>query len=228
MRNLVFFRAVAVSGCVAVALGAAFSLANLWAVSAYGISITPWVAGVLAIAYICGVMVAIFTVPVALLLIVVRLILRRSLGKAPQRALSAFVFVIVSFSVARNPHNIAVREVAEQGAPLIDAIRRFETTRGTPPATLSELVPEYLPSIPTTGIRLAPEYEYRVGSDARCDNPWMLSHSFPDMLPFPLSPISTDFGCTHYYLPRGNYLDKTCLGNTPHTEVMFGWAVVGF
>ena len=44
--------------------------------------------------------------------------------------------------------------------PLIAAIGLFERDRGAPPATLQELVPAYLPEVPTTGLAAYPQFVY--------------------------------------------------------------------
>ena len=50
--------------------------------------------------------------------------------------------------------------VAQRGDEIVDAIRRYESERGQPPATLEALVPVYLPGIPATGFRGDAEWEY--------------------------------------------------------------------
>jgi len=43
---------------------------------------------------------------------------------------------------------------------LIKAIEAYAHSEGHPPATLAQLVPDYLPAIPHTGLAVAPNYEY--------------------------------------------------------------------
>jgi hypothetical protein len=43
---------------------------------------------------------------------------------------------------------------------LIKAIEAYAYENGTPPATLAQLVPDYLPAIPRTGIAVRPDYDY--------------------------------------------------------------------
>lgn len=229
MRNQVSVRAVARSAVAAAILVVVFFSALLWTHSPFGMSIAPWLVSLSALAIVCGCVVAICTVFVALILIFLRLVVRHPLRKAPQAAISAAVFLLVSWFLARGLVSIfsrvnpaTVTRVAERSAPLVDAIRRFEAARGKPPAVLAELVPEFLPSIPGAGIRLAPEYEYTVGSEAYCENPWMLSYSHP------VVPYSLDSGGAQYYLPRGNYEDEKCVLPGKIVTIEAGWEVVGF
>jgi len=53
----------------------------------------------------------------------------------------------------------AFEHVPERGAPLVEAILRFEEQHGEPPADLEQLVPDYLPSIPRPSRRGRFEYD---------------------------------------------------------------------
>jgi hypothetical protein len=55
---------------------------------------------------------------------------------------------------------IAFDLLESRNSELINAIETYERERGAPPATLTQLVPDYLPSIPQTGVAVAPYYEY--------------------------------------------------------------------
>jgi hypothetical protein len=50
--------------------------------------------------------------------------------------------------------------VTRRGQPLIDAIESYRTDNGAYPESLDQLVPEYLESIPDTGLAMYPEFEY--------------------------------------------------------------------
>lgn len=70
---------------------------------------------------------------------------------------------------------------------LIKAIEAYAHDKGTPPATLAQLVPDYLPAIPRTGIAVRPAYDYEpkpglcgVGRDRPDD--WNLSVSISSAL----------------------------------------------
>ena len=66
--------------------------------------------------------------------------------------------------------------LAVQSAPLVSAICAYADAKGAPPPSLVELVPEYLPRVPGTGIMAYPDYLYFTGTHAaRYDgNPWVL------------------------------------------------------
>jgi len=65
----------------------------------------------------------------------------------------------------------------ERLTPVIHAIREYEARVGTPPARLAELVPGYLPALPSTGLRAYPEVEYSVTPQPheRYGNSWMIA-----------------------------------------------------
>jgi len=52
--------------------------------------------------------------------------------------------------------------LAERAKPLVRAIEYYERQNGHPPDSLQNLVPDHFPSIPGTGIRAYPDYEYQV------------------------------------------------------------------
>ena len=55
----------------------------------------------------------------------------------------------------------AIERVIARRAPLLSAIARYHDERGRPPGALSDLVPGYLNSIPSTGIGVCPRFLYR-------------------------------------------------------------------
>src|SRR5262249_52300589 len=57
--------------------------------------------------------------------------------------------------------------LAQRSNPLTRAIERFEADHGCPPHHLNELVPEYIASIPVTGMGAHPTYEYVSGVQAQ-------------------------------------------------------------
>ncbi|HUT13656.1 MAG TPA: hypothetical protein VMY42_24425 [Thermoguttaceae bacterium] len=70
----------------------------------------------------------------------------------------------------------AFEQLAARSSPLVAAIDQFVVDQGRPPNDLTELVPKYLPAVPSTGMGGYPEYEYLVGSRAEeyAGNPWAL------------------------------------------------------
>lgn len=80
----------------------------------------------------------------------------------------------------------AVARVVTRGEPLVAAIKRYESEHGEPPFCLAELVPRYLESLPSTGLRGGPEFAYaryearpdsRVAADRRTT--WRLAVHLP-------------------------------------------------
>ena len=71
----------------------------------------------------------------------------------------------------------AFEQLSERSAPLIEAIERYSTKYGEPPAKLDQLVPEFLEKVPGTGMRLCPEYYYERldgQKEAHYGNPWRI------------------------------------------------------
>ena len=67
---------------------------------------------------------------------------------------------------------------ARRSQPLIAAINKYERDHSSPPGTLNDLVPVYLPAVPSTGMMAYPEYDYHVGDEAKGqyrNNRWALS-----------------------------------------------------
>lgn len=100
---------------------------------------------------------------------------------------------------------------------LVAAITRYEQDHSRPPHSLADLVPDYLPVIPSTGMMAAPEYHYHTGDEARdqyCRNPWALS-------------VQTPSGGLNFdmmlYLPRQNYPSRAWGGGL---EIIGTWACV--
>lgn len=111
----------------------------------------------------------------------------------------------------------AFARLAERSRPLVLAIRTFEKDLGRPPASLDDLVPRYLRSVPPTGIRAYPTYEYVTGPTARIHyhgNPWALSVSAPS------GGLNWD---RFLYYPKQNYPEE---GHGGWLERVGDWAYV--
>ncbi len=110
----------------------------------------------------------------------------------------------------------AFKDLALRSAPLVKAIRTYESKFGTPPQVLSALVPEYLPAIPGTGMAAYPNYEYQVGEQASQyeGNPWAL------VVLTPSGGINFD---QFIYLPLQNY---PATGYGGMVERIADWAYV--
>jgi len=69
--------------------------------------------------------------------------------------------LLAASSVSQFRHDAFVA-LAERSAPLVQAIEYYERQNGHPPKNLDMLVPNPFPSLPRTGIRAYPDYEYQV------------------------------------------------------------------
>ena len=95
----------------------------------------------------------------------------------------------------------AFHQLAERSKPLVAAIHAYEQKHGHPPETLQALVPEYIPSVPSTGMGAYPKYDYLVGTTNWNGNPWVLvvftpsgGINFDQFMYFPL----TNYPATGY------------------------------
>jgi hypothetical protein len=88
--------------------------------------------------------------------------------------------------------------LAERSQALVQAIRLYDADYRRPPASLANLVPEYLPEIPRTGMTAYPDYKYKVCnvSDECEGNAWVSS------VPTPIGFLNWD---EFVYYPSGNY-----------------------
>jgi len=71
------------------------------------------------------------------------------------------------------PSQAEIDQIIDHAAPLVSAIRSYETEHGKAPAALQELVPDHLAAIPGTGLVAYPEYRYR--RDPEDPRRWSLS-----------------------------------------------------
>ena len=106
----------------------------------------------------------------------------------------------------------AFHKLAQRSKELISAITRYEIDEGRAPESLKRLVPDYLPSVPGTGLRAYPEFKFLSGEDAKKfeGNPWIL---YVDC-------FTGSFDC-FYYFPLKNYPDHGYGGSF---ERMGDWA----
>lgn len=95
----------------------------------------------------------------------------------------------------------ALEQVMARAKPLIEAIRKHEATNGRPPEDLAELVPSYLPAIPTPGIGTSREFCLRRPSpDDESGNPWWLTVR---------PPVAGIGFAVFIYLPNQNYTKRS-------------------
>ena len=70
-----------------------------------------------------------------------------------------------------------MKSFVQRARPLVAAIHQYERDHASPPTSLDDLVPDYLPSVPTTGMGAYPEFRYVFGTKAEEQydgNPWVL------------------------------------------------------
>lgn len=110
----------------------------------------------------------------------------------------------------------AFRSLAERSETLIGAIAAFQEQRGRPPQQLDELVPGFLPSVPSTGMGGYPHYRYLVGDDAKeyGKNEWAIEVFTPRP--------GINFDCFLYF-PNQNYPEYGFGGSL---ERIGSWAYV--
>ena len=106
--------------------------------------------------------------------------------------------------------------MADRSSTLITAIEHYKKEKGNPPKTLAELVPNYLPNIPSTKMGAYPEYEYHTGKEALNydGNPWVI------VIQTPSGGINWDL---FMYFPLQNYPKRGYGGSL---EKIKNWAYV--
>ncbi len=110
----------------------------------------------------------------------------------------------------------AFHKLAKRSEPLVQAIKNYELQYGSPPADLEKLVPEFLPSMPQTGMGAYPEYEYKVGDEAQkfAKDTWCL------VVDTPLGGLNWDI---FIYFPNQDYPER---GYGGVLEKVRDWAYV--
>lgn len=117
---------------------------------------------------------------VCLPLTLLGLLFRRTRKISAMFAMLLAVFVLssaVALHIGNTIRMHGFRKLAVRSQPLVNAISRYETSNGKPPADLNVLIPKYLDSIPWTSMASYPEYEYEICTDNPnlCGgNVWML------------------------------------------------------
>jgi hypothetical protein len=150
------------------------------------------------------------------------------------------VAVFVGTLIGMPVRTTAFHRLAARSAPLVLAIRAYDTKYGQPPPDLAALVPEYFPSVPGTGMGAYPNYRYLVGKPAAsyAGNPWVLvvSPNYRYLVGKPAASyagnpwvlvVSTPSGGINFdcflYFPLQNYPET---GYGGWLERMAGWAYV--
>jgi len=190
------------------------SIFRLVAIAALPLLILPWfqylgVAPFGSAIFLSLVILIALPVPTAGLVVILAPFLffsRRLRPAAFRYFLTAAVFlaaVALGIQSGRQIRRAAFHRLAKRSAPLVNAIKDYTARHGQPPATLSALVPEFLPSVPKTGMAAYPHYDYQVGNKAFFyrENPWTLSVATPNgmlnfdqFLYFPLQNYPENYG----------------------------------
>lgn len=131
---------------------------------------------------------------------VYRLLGSKQRRPATRTLLSSIAYCVVFYFAMREAIKIrkdAFHALAERSMLLVEAIEEYEKANNRPPPNLSALVPDYLPSVPSTGMGAYPLYRYVTGQgDAPPGNTWSLEVFTPSGL--------FDFDRFLYY-PNQNY-----------------------
>lgn len=93
-------------------------------------------------------------------------------------ALCSFTFLVglaISIRIGESVRTSGFHRLAERSKPLIAAIRAFEQTHGHPPLSLQALVPDFMVSVPATGMGASPEYRYSINTAIYHGNPWVIT-----------------------------------------------------
>ena len=169
----------------------------------------------LELPYACAIMAA-----VCAILVLPFLALRRA-GRASALAwlLAAVTYLVLAVAgllLGNGVRRWGFDRLALRSAPLVAAIKSYETEHRKPPPTLEALVPAYLPQVPRTGIMAYPRYEYHTGAEAMAfdNNPWVL------VIPTPSGGINFD---QFMYFPLQNYPQQGYGGSL---ERVRDWAYV--
>lgn len=109
--------------------------------------------------------------------------------------IAAFVVFMVSFPLTTLPRSWALTRARDRAEPLIAAIRAYESRRGTAPATLDLLVPEFLSELPSIGFFGAPKFKYSLHAPRPGESPTWDLH---------IDAGTLFLGSVLVYEPRGN------------------------
>jgi hypothetical protein len=140
------------------------------AVAPHGSDVFLW----LMLLFALPAMAAIPAIPCAL----VGLAFQRVRRKSALLALCSVVYLvafIVSIRVGHSVRMNAFHRLAERSKPLVAAVHAFDQKHGRPPESLQALVPEFIASVPSTGMGAYPEYQYSTPATNHDGNPWIIT-----------------------------------------------------
>lgn len=148
--------------------------------------------------YLYPLLAAIVAIPV----LFICLLFQRTRRQSFFYLLICVVFIpccIIGINFGKTIRMMGMESFAQRSQPLINAIKNYELDNSSPPQSLEDLVPGYIPAVPSTGMMAYPEYRYHVGDEAKeqyADNAWALSVFTPS------GGINFD---KMLYFPRRNY-----------------------
>lgn len=135
-------------------------------------------------------------VPIALLCCVSPR-LRNSAFRVLLPCMISAIVLVMSLRIGERIRMSGFLALAQRSAPLVEAIKAYEGEHGHPPPTLNSIVPDFLPSIPETGMGAYPQYRYYIDTEGRYHgNPWILEVFTPSGF------INFD---SFLYSPKQNY-----------------------
>lgn len=146
---------------------------------------------------------------ILLLVSLARLAFKSQRKKARRLVLISLVYVVVALCCM--PISLKVRlrgfqDLADRSRPLVDAIRKFEEQNGYPPPQLENLVPDFLPDVPETGMGVSPQYRYETDSSNDGNRVAKTYHGNRWILFVPVPDWNTEWRGLLYY-PDQNYDD---------------------
>jgi hypothetical protein len=124
---------------------------------------------------------------------------------------------IAGITLGHRTRTAGMRSFVHRSQPLVAAIKKYEQDHSVPPKTLNDLVPVYIPAVPSTGMMAYPDFKYHTGNNAKKEyegNPWALSVFTPS------GGINFDM---MLYFPNQNYPE---LGYGGRLEHIGDWAYV--
>lgn len=139
--------------------------------------IGTWVLVVLQFLYFLPLMAVMIAAPV----LIFCLFFRRMRQQSKFYLLLSAVYILcctVGILLGDQVRMAGMGSFSKRSEVLVDAIKKYENDHSSPPEALIDLVPDYLPFVPSTGMMAYPEYRYDIGDDIKkqhAGNAWILS-----------------------------------------------------
>lgn len=102
-------------------------------------------------------------------------------------------FLLAGFPLVSRASDFALERLIRRSEPLVAALRAFEARHGQPPPNLDALVPEFLPSLPATGVPGAPNFSYELYLESETSpTPWRLGIALGGVFDFDELVLTSD------------------------------------